>query len=344
MCTFGVLGLSCEAPAAQWWWREKKSEILGGPAEGVEGGSGGRWSREDQQQPQQRQTHKWAPKAGPFSQARFRVWGLGTTTHNNTIITTTTTTNQHNNRNFGQNTETLKLAKICLAKVSLAKVGHDRSLPLLRTPLHWTQNFARTPLHWTAQNFALFCASPTMIPWGSSLEFWWCFRRLDPTNVHVWACGLTDSPKTLNVHIRGTKIPLEDTQKGEERKLRQEREKKKEILGRPAEGTHLSGPTPLRLHFSGFGAPPIRAPLPNGDLLTKTWGFGFQNSAHTYNCSNIVITIKFAICSIFIFFIFQFFNFFILSKCFFFFLQFVIFSKKMSFFLIFFRFFFNLTL
>ena len=31
MCTFGVLGLSCEAPAGEG---KKKSEILGGPAEG----------------------------------------------------------------------------------------------------------------------------------------------------------------------------------------------------------------------------------------------------------------------------------------------------------------------
>ena len=32
MCTFGVLGLSCEAPG------KKKSEILDGPAEGRSGG------------------------------------------------------------------------------------------------------------------------------------------------------------------------------------------------------------------------------------------------------------------------------------------------------------------
>ena len=43
MCTFGVLGLSCETPAALGEGK-KKSEILGGPAEGAPAeGSCGRW-------------------------------------------------------------------------------------------------------------------------------------------------------------------------------------------------------------------------------------------------------------------------------------------------------------
>ena len=136
MCAFGVLGLSCEALASNGGGRgKKKSEIWGGPAEGVqwrggpaEGGPGKTSNNYNNAKPT-----SGAPKAGPFSQARFRVWGLGTTTQNNNTITTTTnqlnnttatttttqqqqqkqhTTHQHhsnnnnnNTRKFGQNTK-----------------------------------------------------------------------------------------------------------------------------------------------------------------------------------------------------------------------------------------------
>ena len=100
----------------------KKSEILGGPAEGgpVEGGSVGMWSKEVQtsnnhnKQPQQRQTqNKWGPE-GPAHQQHT------TTQHNN---------NNNNTSKFGQNTKTLKLAK-----VDLAKVGQDHDWPKLVWP------------------------------------------------------------------------------------------------------------------------------------------------------------------------------------------------------------------
>ena len=83
---------------------KKKSEILGGPAEGgpAEGGPG-------KSKPATTTTTTPNPeqvgprRAGPLSQARFRVW-VG---HNNT--------------------QQQKLAKtLKLAKVGLAKVGHDR--------------------------------------------------------------------------------------------------------------------------------------------------------------------------------------------------------------------------
>ena len=65
--------------------------------------SGGRWSRE---------VH-----------SPIRVWVFG-----GWVQQHTTTTKRHNNNNtrkLGQNTKTLKLAKVGLAKVCLAKVGHD---------------------------------------------------------------------------------------------------------------------------------------------------------------------------------------------------------------------------
>ena len=94
MCPFGVLGLSCEAPAApkrssktppkfnekrRHPERHKKSEILGGPAEGGSsgGGSGGRWSTEVQTSNNHNNAKprtSGARRAGPLSQARFRVW------------------------------------------------------------------------------------------------------------------------------------------------------------------------------------------------------------------------------------------------------------------------------
>ena len=43
-------------------------------------------------------------------------------------------------RKFGQNTKTLKLAKVGLAKVGLAKVGHDRK----RAVEHMTRYFKGT--------------------------------------------------------------------------------------------------------------------------------------------------------------------------------------------------------
>ena len=119
MCTFGVLGLSCASPGGRngGGKGKKKIEILGGPAEGgpVEGGSGGRWSREVQtsnnhnNQEQQRQTqNKWGPE-GPARSSQARFWvcvfrGHTTTQeqHNNTQHNNTTTQQkqqQHNNNN-----------------------------------------------------------------------------------------------------------------------------------------------------------------------------------------------------------------------------------------------------
>ena len=155
MCAFGVLGLLCEAPAdhqnsTRRKPREtqkerngggrgkKKSEILGCPAEGgpAEGKSGGRWSREVQTnnnhnnhdhnnaKPRTSGARRVAPRrVGPLSEGLgFGSLGFGL----------------FGFRKFGQDTKTLKLAKVGLAKVGqhfktlklakvgLAKVCHDR--------------------------------------------------------------------------------------------------------------------------------------------------------------------------------------------------------------------------
>ena len=54
-----------------------------------------------------------------------------------------------------------------------------------------------TALRRTAQNFDLFSPLPPFSLFCVSLfgcllvEFWWCFRRLGPSNVHLWALGLS---------------------------------------------------------------------------------------------------------------------------------------------------------
>ena len=139
---------------------KKKSEILGGPAEGgpAEGG------------PSEGGPAEGGPAEGGPAEGGRRSGGVQTHNHKTTTTTTNTkrqqtqndnkhktTTQQHNNTTtttttttttkIGQNTETLKLAevslakvgqdhdwpksvkklaKVGLAKVGLAKVGHDR--------------------------------------------------------------------------------------------------------------------------------------------------------------------------------------------------------------------------
>ena len=107
----------------------KRAKFLGGPAEGgpVEGGSGGRWSREVQtsnNHNNQEQQRQYQNKGGPEGPARSPKEGLGFVSsgvgHNNT--------RQHNNNTKQQQQQkispkhkTLKLAKVSLAKVGLPK-------------------------------------------------------------------------------------------------------------------------------------------------------------------------------------------------------------------------------
>ena len=97
-----------------------------------------------QPQPQQRQTqNKWGPEGpakSPKQGSGFGSLGQHTTTTQQQH-TTTTTNHNHNTRKFAQNTKTLKLGKVGLAKVGqhsktlklakvgLAKVGQDHDWP-----------------------------------------------------------------------------------------------------------------------------------------------------------------------------------------------------------------------
>ena len=117
-----------------------------------------------------------------------------------------------------------------------------------------------------AQNFVLFVSSPATISLflclsGCLVEFLVVFKAPGPSNVHVWALGLScETPACgggrvgvclrfswvlpgplLRTPLQGhgasntTKIPRKDPQEREE-KLWWESEKKSEILGGPAEG------------------------------------------------------------------------------------------------------------
>ena len=145
MCAFGVLGLSCEAPAApkppgftppkfnEQTPREREKERNGG----------GRGKKRAKFWAVRRRGVQWrggpaegGPGRPPLTRLRVWVFGeLGTTTQQQQQK------QQHQNNNtrkFGQNTETRKLAKVGLAKVGqhsktlklakvgLAKVGHDQ--------------------------------------------------------------------------------------------------------------------------------------------------------------------------------------------------------------------------
>ena len=140
--------------------------------------------------------------------------------------------------------------------------------------------FPWTPFSWTAQNFALFFPLPPKNSFFSSLsgcllvEFWWCFEAPGPSNVHVWALGLScetpaasvgqksrelqtrtfEGPGLPKHHQNSTRRHPERGRK--ERILRRDRGKKSAKFsapppfGPPPFGPHPSNPHPSNPHPS----------------------------------------------------------------------------------------------
>ena len=139
---------------------------------------------------------------------------------------------------------------------------------------------AGQPFSWTAQNFALFFPVPPQNSFFSSLsggllvEFWLCFKRRGAQMCTFGVLGLscgeprrpglvgppgfhTRQSESPNVHISGFR-PSKTPTKFHVRTPRKKNEncggkKKSEILGSPAEGCPVKGPSEMGCRVRGFG-------------------------------------------------------------------------------------------
>ena len=132
MCTFGVLGLSCASPGGPVWWGRRG--FTPQPKSPNVHMSGPRPSKHHQNSTRRHPSEgRKARNGGGKGKKKSEILGGQVQTSNNHTTAqnnTTTTQQQHNNNtqqqqkqqhlNIRQNTKTPKLAK-----VGLAKVGHD---------------------------------------------------------------------------------------------------------------------------------------------------------------------------------------------------------------------------
>ena len=102
-----------------------------------------------------------------------------------------------------------------------------------------------------------FCLSGCLL-----VEFWWCFRRLEPSNVHVWALGLScQAPSALRpprFHTTARELQtstFQDPGASNTTKIRRGKKKARNfgpptLRGPTSRGPNLRAPT-----FSRFGPP-----------------------------------------------------------------------------------------
>ena len=142
MCTFGVLGLSCEAPAAPRERRKKeisglrgkkKSEILGGPGEGRPREGRSREGRSREGRVPGRRSREGGPGKA-VREGRSREGRSRGTKHTQTD----TNTHKHKSKSVWPKSVLAKVGHttktLTLAKVGLAKLGHQKGLAKLGWP------------------------------------------------------------------------------------------------------------------------------------------------------------------------------------------------------------------